>query len=91
MGIVSNGNHIRLENLFRVLDKRRLPDNFVLMIDRVSGISDILSRYPEVKVSAINEIPNFEIGETTAGILLEQMNTGKASPQILLNTQIQEF
>lgn len=90
-GIVSNGDHIRIENLFRVLDKRQLPKNFKLMIDYIDGLPDILSRYPSVKVSAINRIPYFEIGKTTAEILLAQIKTGRAKDQILLKTQLQEL
>lgn len=90
-GIVSNGDHIRIENLFRVLEKRQMPKDFKLMIDYIDGLPDILSRYPGVKVSAINRIPYFEIGKTTAGVLLEQIRTGTAKTQVLLKTEIQEF
>jgi len=90
-GVVSNGDHIRIENLFRVLASHKLPEDFVVMVDVVDGLDDIMARYPDVKVSALNALPYSKIGETTAEILLDQIKTGKTREQIFFKTQIQEL
>lgn len=91
-GVVSNGDNVRIENVMRIMDRRKnLPENFTLLLDAVDNLPEILARYPEVAVSAINYLPYQEIGRIAVKNLLRTIKTGKNTNVQMMHTKLEEF
>ncbi len=85
-GIISNGGAARQENLFRILQEHPEPEKFILYLDYINGIEDLLLLYPRVKVSVFNTFPYFEMGKAAAETLIKQFDNALPEPQICFNS-----
>jgi len=90
-GVVSNGGVEVIETLFRTLVEHGGADRVEVLPDLVSGMAELLRRYPGVKVEHVNALDStpHDIGAAAAAVLIEQIRTGAPAPRTLFRTRLQ--